>query len=105
MAKDKLQTLFARCWKDEKFKKRFMTEPAKVLVEEGFDVPEGVKVRVVENKPGEMNLVLPVNPEAFALSDKEMDQVAGGAQGTFRPGPMRPMPAPTHSQGKECVPW
>ena len=103
---DKLQALFARCWKDQNFKKRFVNEPAAVLAEEGFDVPEGIKVKIVENTPGVLNIVLPINPET--LSDSQLDQVAGGAPGhpgTFRPGGMQPRPMPTHSQGKECVPW
>jgi len=78
MAHGKLGDLFARCWKDESFKKRFLSEPAAVLAEEGFDVPEGVEIKVIENRPDEMTLVLPFNPASPELSDAEMDQVAGG---------------------------
>jgi len=113
MSQDKLQELFARCWKDEAFKKRFMSEPAAVLDEEGFDVPEGIKVKVLENSPGEMNIVLPVNPDSLELSDSEMDQVAGGAirrpgasSSAIAPGSFRGrMVLPTRSQGKDCIPW
>ena len=105
MSQDKLQELFARCWKDEAFKKRFVSEPGKVLDEEGFDVPEGIKVKVIENSPDEMNIVLPVNPDSLELSDAEMDGVAGGAVG-FRPGAFRQrILLPTKSQGKDCIPW
>jgi len=104
MSQDKLQQLFTRCWKDEAFKKRFVSEPGKVLDEEGFDVPEGLKIKVIENSPNEMNIVLPANPESAELSDSEMDQVAGGA--AFRPGTIRRIALPTRDQNsKNCVPW
>lgn len=105
---DKLQELFGRCWKDEAFKKRFMSEPAAVLDEEGFDVPEGIKIKVIENTPNQMNIVLPANPESAELSDSDMDQVAGGA--AFQPGSSaafrQRILLPTRDQNsKSCVPW
>jgi hypothetical protein len=114
MSQEKLQELFARCWKDEAFRKRFKSEPAAVLDEEGFDVPEGIKVKVIENSPNEMNIVLPANPESMELSDSEMDQVAGGAirrpgasSSAMAPGAYRGrMVLPTRDQNsKNCVPW
>ena len=114
MSQDKLQELFARCWKDEAFKKRFVSEPGAVLDEEGFDVPEGVKVNVIENSANEMNIVLPANPESLELSDSEMDKVAGGAirrpgasSSALNPGAFRDrLVLPTRDQNsKSCFPW
>ena len=104
MSQEKLQELFARCWKDESFKDRFLAEPAKVLDENGFEVPEDVKVNVIENKPGELNIVLPINPQTFELSDDDLDQVAGGGIKKFAFRKQRFI-LPTKTQGKECVPW
>jgi hypothetical protein len=106
MAQGKLGDLFARCWKDEAFKKRFLAEPASVLEEEGFDVPEGVKIKVIENRPDEMTLVLPFNPASPELSDAEMDQVAGGGFLRRTPQVRRGrIPLPTADASRVCAMW
>jgi hypothetical protein len=104
MSQDKLKGVFERCWKDETFKKRFVSEPDKVLDEEGFEVPEGIKVKVIENAPGEMNIVLPINPESPELSDDDLDQVAGGGIQIHR-FKRKFIVKYTSTQGKECIPW
>jgi hypothetical protein len=40
--------IVARAWDDEAFRRRLLAEPARVLREEGIDVPEGAAVRVIE---------------------------------------------------------
>jgi hypothetical protein len=40
--------LVARAWQDDGFRRRLLAEPAAVLSEEGFELPEGLAVRVVE---------------------------------------------------------
>ncbi len=68
--------VIAKAWSDEAFKARLLREPAAVLKESGIKVPEGEAVKVVENSPKVVHLVLPARPEE--LSDEELDQVAGG---------------------------
>jgi hypothetical protein len=41
--------LVAKAWADPAFKERLLAHPAAVLSEQGFDVPAGVEVRVVED--------------------------------------------------------
>jgi hypothetical protein len=41
--------LVAMTWADPEFKQRLMTDPTAVLKEQGFELPSGVEVRVVEN--------------------------------------------------------
>jgi hypothetical protein len=41
--------LVAKAWADPAFKERLLAHPAAVLREQGFDVPAGIEVRVVED--------------------------------------------------------
>jgi hypothetical protein len=41
--------LVAKAWADPAFKERLLTDTAAVLSEQGFDVPAGIEVRVVED--------------------------------------------------------
>ena len=107
MATDKLQQIFARCWKEPDFKKRFLANPRAVLEENNFDLPKDVQVKVVENVPGTIHIVLPANPDMAKLSDEELDKVAGGlsiSSVNFRVI-ARGFQLHTKTQGKECVPW
>ena len=44
---------------DEELKRRFVADPTTVLRERGFEVPEGVEFRVVEDTAKVRHLVLP----------------------------------------------
>lgn len=68
----------AKAWSDEAFKERLLKEPARVLAENGIEVPPGVEVRVVENTADVTYLTLPPKP-ADELSDEQLSGVAGGA--------------------------
>ena len=70
------QQLIAKCWADKAFKQRLLANPAETLKSEGVEVPEGVRVQVVENTAQVFNLVIPARPTA--LSDEELGGVAGG---------------------------
>ena len=71
------QQLIAKCWADEAFKQRLLADPAGTLKAEGIEVPEGVRVQVVENTGQVSTLVIPVRPTD--LSDELFAQVSGGA--------------------------
>lgn len=114
--------IIAKCWHDAAFKKRFMSEPKKVLAEFGMDLPAGLDVKVVENSDKVMYLTLPPNPKTLSdeLSDNQLDAVSGGAnvaQVGPTPAVVRQPYKPlttfviatsgtqaTCTQGKECVP-
>jgi hypothetical protein len=51
--------IVAKCWADAEFKAKLMADPKGTLAAEGIDMPDGVEVRVVENAPGLVNLVIP----------------------------------------------
>ena len=63
--------LVARAWADEGFKQRLLSDPRGVLTEYGFDVPEGIEVRVLQDTPNVQHLVLPRSPEG-ELADEEL---------------------------------
>ena len=79
--KNKLTQLFAKCWKDEAFKARFMAEPKSVLVEYDMPVPDNMDVKVVENADDRVHITLPAPPPGHPeLSDAELiDAAVGGA--------------------------
>jgi hypothetical protein len=71
------QLLIAKCWTDEAFKRRLLADPAGTLKAEGIEVPDGVRMQVVENTAQVVTLVIPARPTD--LSDEVLGAVAGGA--------------------------
>lgn len=71
-----LELLLSRAGEDPDFRARLLTEPEATLKEEyGFAVPDGMKLRVIEDSRTTSHLVLPPNPQ---LSLDEMRAVSGG---------------------------
>jgi hypothetical protein len=72
------RAIIARCWEDDEFKKRLMSDPATVLKQNGVDVANGIQIRVLENTDKVLYLTLPAKPREEELSDAELEGVAGG---------------------------
>lgn len=70
---------FAKVWREDAgFRARVVADPHATLREWGLPIPAGIaEVRVVENTAGTVHLVFPPDP-GDALSDAELEQVAGG---------------------------
>jgi hypothetical protein len=68
--------LYARAMTDADFRAALMADPTSLLSEAGFDVPEGMNVKVVENSPSTYYIVLP-DPEA--VSDELLASASGGS--------------------------
>lgn len=81
----KMAKVMAKCWADEKFKKELIADPARVLKEQGIEVPAGLKVSFHENTEKEAHIIIPPKPSA-ELSDEQLDKVAGGANCTNTAG-------------------
>ncbi|GAB1394974.1 hypothetical protein MASR1M60_31380 [Rhodocyclaceae bacterium] len=79
-----MQQLIAKCWADEAFKQRLLADPVGTLKAEGIAVPEGVRVRVMEDTAQEVTLVIPAR--STELSDEVLSEVAGGPWLCFHPG-------------------
>jgi hypothetical protein len=68
--------VIAKAWTDPAYKKRLLSEPEKVVAEEGIKVPKGAKVYIHENSAQAVHLVLPQRPND-AMSDDALNQRAG----------------------------
>jgi hypothetical protein len=74
--------LVQRSLEDEDFRQRLLDDPKAAVEQElGTRLPESIEVRVVEESPQTIYLVLPsASPfvEGEELSDRELEEVAGG---------------------------
>lgn len=75
------QQVLDRAATDPGFRAQLLENPRQALQEEfGISIPETVSLRVAEEQPGEVILVLPNQPaqSGASLSDADLEQVAGG---------------------------
>jgi hypothetical protein len=70
------KSIITKCWGDPEFKQQLIADPVGTLRSEGFAVPNGIKVNVVEDTANEITFVIP--PEPSELSDEALESVAGG---------------------------
>ena len=75
--------LIARAWKDESFKQELINNPKAVFVRElQQQLPGGLEIRVLEETPSTLYLVIPRNPMSTQatedLSEEALETVAGG---------------------------
>ena len=79
--------IIAKAWKDPEFHKQLLADPKATfeeMIKEHYPevkLPASLKINVVEEKPNEITLVLPVNPADLVdkeISDEELEGVAGG---------------------------
>lgn len=73
----KIGEIMSKCWTDEGFKQRLLSDANATLQAEGVDIPAGITVNIVENTDQVVNHILPRNPKTD-LSDADLEQVAGG---------------------------
>jgi hypothetical protein len=74
--KDLYQKIIVKCWSDDAFKQRLLSDTAATLKAEGIELPAGITVAAVENTAQKYTIVIPPSPSA--LSDDELAGVAGG---------------------------
>ena len=76
------QQLIEKAMKDESFRKQLMENPvAAIEAEIGLKIPETVKIKVLEEDPKTVYLVLPQLPNQnneIELSEAELQRIAGG---------------------------
>ena len=79
----KTREIVKRAMKDEAFRERLLSDAKATIQKEfGVEFPEAMTVRVHEDSPTVINLVLPPPLDLStgrSLSEEELKQVAGGA--------------------------
>jgi hypothetical protein len=98
--------IIAKAWKDAAFKQRLLADPKAVYAEIlGQTLADNLEIKIVEETPTTLYLVLPENPDASGeLSDEELDTVAGGLAGAACAPPLRTT-RPTVTAGcSNCIP-
>jgi len=76
--------LIEKAMKDPAFRAKLIADPKAAIEKElGRKLPDGVTVRVVEDAPNAVHLVLPPAPAKGQLTDAELETAAGGALPTF----------------------
>ncbi|HNW92557.1 MAG TPA: NHLP leader peptide family RiPP precursor [bacterium] len=74
--------LTIRAHEDATFKQRLLANPKATISEVlGISIPDDVAVTVLEEKPNQLYIVLPVNPADIELPVELLDKVAGGGSG------------------------
>lgn len=74
-----ISRIVAKCWMDDSFKKRFVEDPAAVLKDEGITVPDGVKIRVLEDTSDQRSIILPAKPDDLGQIEELEDRLAASA--------------------------
>ena len=62
---------------DSEFRDALIKNPKETLEAAGIDLADCDAINIIDGEPNHLNIVLP--PAAGALSDSELDSVAGGA--------------------------
>ena len=77
-------TLVAAAWKDEAFAEELRRDPKAAVQREMTKLgltqtlPAALEVKLLEENPTTLYLVIPAKPPGAALSDADLDQAAGG---------------------------
>lgn len=79
------EQLIEKAMKDETYRKQLIENPKEIIEKEtGIKIPERIQLRVVEEKPNEVFLVLPFIIGSTAaneeLTEAELSRVAGGVE-------------------------
>ncbi|MBO3458659.1 NHLP leader peptide family RiPP precursor [Aetokthonos hydrillicola Thurmond2011] len=73
--------IIAQAWKDNAYKQELLNNSKTVVEKEfGVQIPEEIKVQVLEENPTNLYFVLPMRPEipGQELSDEQLEAIAGG---------------------------
>ena len=79
------ESLTRKALGDEAFRAKLLADPdATIRAEIGFDLPENVDIKVIEEPEQSLYIVLPPPVKAGKeLSDRDLDVAAGGSGGSF----------------------
>ncbi len=75
---DPLLQIAKQAMEDSEFKAKLVENPRTVAQDMGIAIPAGLEIKIIENKPDEMNVIVPFNPAGTELSDADLEAIAGG---------------------------
>ena len=89
--------LILKAIEDDDFRKELLAGPKEFIEKTaGKKIPEGIEIKVIEEEPNSVTIVLPRKPSKYEtteeLSDGELEKVAGGNEEI--PNPMAPYGLP-----------
>jgi len=80
------QQVIARALKDPDYRQTLLADPRAALGQAfGQELPAHVQVKVIEQEPDTIYLLLPRGAESLELNEEELDSVAGGLMATSYP--------------------
>ena len=72
--RDLEDNMITRAWQDAAFKQELLNNPKAVLEKEGIHLPTYIEVKVIEETPTTLYLVIPVNPNQKELMLAELER-------------------------------
>jgi hypothetical protein len=80
------QQVIARALKNPDYRQTLLADPRAALGQAfGQELPANIQVKVIEQEPDTIYLLLPHGAESAELSEDELDSVAGGRMATSYP--------------------
>ncbi|MBI1209245.1 MAG: NHLP leader peptide family natural product precursor [Azospirillum sp.] len=73
-----LQHIVAKAWSDPGYRARLIADGTAVARSEGLAFRDGISVRILENSPTLLHIVLPVQPSSGPMDDAELEALSGG---------------------------
>ncbi len=71
--------VIAKAWSDPAFKRQLLSESVATLKAAGIEISKGLQVKVVEDTPDLVHMILPAAPSSAELTDEALDSMSGGA--------------------------
>lgn len=74
----KLGQIIKLALEDELFKQRLLNDANAVFNDAGFDIPHGIKIKVVENNEKIYHIVIPAHCPGSVLTDEILSRISAG---------------------------
>jgi hypothetical protein len=67
--------LIDRAWQDAAFQQELLSNPKATLEKEGIKLPVNIEVKVFEETPTTLYLIIPINPNQKELPDAQLESI------------------------------
>lgn len=76
---ERYSAVVKKAWEDDAFKQRLLSDPAAVFAENDLAVPDGLQIKILEDRPDLRHLPLPPRPTAAEGAPKEEAETSLGS--------------------------